>query len=76
MYKRQLAGRALRTAVVRRAAVGAIFVRDVTVGIGLTGSTPVTGVAVSYTHLDVYKRQVGTQASFGGNPAIVGKGGK
>ena len=37
-------GGTLRTADVRRAAVGAGFVGNVTVGIGLAGGTPVTGV--------------------------------
>ena len=37
-------GRALRTTVVRRTAIGAGLVGNVTVGIGLAGGTPVTGV--------------------------------
>ena len=62
-----LAGRALRTAVVRRAAVGAIFVRDVTVGIGLTGSTPVTGV-VSGTAIGTAH---GRNRTFGANGTAI-----
>ena len=68
-----LAGRALRTAVVRRAAVGAIFVRDVTVGIGLTGSTTVTGV-VSGTAVSTAHRRDGTFGTNGTGIVVTAAG--
>ena len=56
-----------RTAVVRSAAIGAGLVGNVTVGIGLAGGTPVTGV-VSGTAVSTVFRRDGT---FGTNGTAV-----
>ena len=55
------------------AAVGAIFVRDVTVGIGLTGSTAVTGV-VSGTAVSTAHRRDGTFGTNGTGIVVTAAG--